>query len=165
MVPRIILAPLATNGLSSSLASISAVPKCPPSTFVGTLIVRGVVAARDLPPVQNNGLGNLESVRQCQARFAGQTQRTTEVFDTVDPIWPPGETMFMDVSLPLAQVTHRNESETNAVAAAAAMPTPTPEPLSRPILTVALFHAQCRPIQKNILPKRCSSLVTRMNRL
>jgi hypothetical protein len=144
--------------------------------IVGTLIVRGSRSGccerLAACPKQWSGKSlllslkrNIESVRQCQAKFAGQTQRTTEVFDTVDPIWPPGKTMFMDVSLPLAQVTHRNESETNAVAAAAAMPAPTPEPLSKPMLTVALFHAQCRPIQKNILPKRCSSLVARMNRL
>jgi hypothetical protein len=116
------------------------------SYIVGTLIVR-VVAARDLPPVQNTGLGNLYSYRSkgssnpyASVKFAGQTQRTTEVFDTVDPIWPRGETMFMDVSLPLSQVTHRNESDTT-VAAAAAVPAPTPDPLSKPILTVALFHA------------------------
>jgi hypothetical protein len=110
-------------------------------------------------------ISTLIAQKKCRIRTPVSSQRTTEVFDTVDPIWPPGKTMFMDVSLSLAQVTHRNESETNAVAAAAAMPTPTPEPLSKPMLTVALFHAQCRPIQKNILPKRCSSLVTRMNRL
>lgn len=113
------------------------------SYIVGTLIVR-VVAARDLQPVQNNGLGQLyrskgSSNPYASVKFAGQTQRTTEVFDTVDPVWPRNETMFMDVSLPLSQVTHRSETDTTVAAATA--PTPTPEPLPKPILTVAIFHA------------------------
>ena len=126
--------------------------------IVGTLIVR-VVAARDLESVQKGGFGILSSPSRAgrsrgtanpyaSVKFCGQTQRTTEVYDTVNPTWPRGETMFMDVSRPVSQVTYRSEQESDVevapVAAAAAAAPPvveSPEPFARPILTLAMFHA------------------------
>jgi len=130
-----------------------------PQYIVGTLIVR-IVAARDLEPIQKNGFGPFfagpagTSNPYASVRFNESTQRTTEVYDTVDPIWPRGETMFMDVSLPLSKVTHGKYNEfiqgvpPAAAAAAAAASVPTPEEpededvsIQKPILTVAMFHA------------------------
>lgn len=129
-----------------------------PQYIVGTLIVR-IVAARDLEPIQKNGFGQFLGQNQgtsnpyASVKFGGQTQRTTEVYDTIDPVWPRGETMFMDVSLPLSKVTHGNFNEPvhdgPPVAAAAAAPNTDDESeegesskqLSKPILTVAMFHA------------------------
>jgi hypothetical protein len=79
--------------------------------ILGTLIVR-VVAARDLEPVNRGGFGKMlfgggnlnyrgnnegSANPYASVRFGGTTQRTSEVFDTLDPIWPRGETMYMDV--------------------------------------------------------------------
>jgi hypothetical protein len=78
--------------------------------ILGTLIVR-VVAARDIEPVSRGGLGKMlfggNSSRSgphggsanpyASCRFGATTQRTSEVFDSLNPIWPRGETMYMDV--------------------------------------------------------------------
>lgn len=78
--------------------------------ILGTLIVR-VVAARDIEPVNRGGLGKMlfggNSSRSgphggtanpyASCRFGSTTQRTSEVFDSLNPIWPRGETMYMDV--------------------------------------------------------------------
>jgi hypothetical protein len=99
--------------------------------ILGTLIIR-VVSARalELPPgAGGSGSGGGGGVpggalmRQAlsfasgqpvgcgcnpyaSVRFNGTTQRTSEVFDSLDPVWPRQETMFMDVALPLTKVTH-----------------------------------------------------------
>ena len=39
-------------------------------------------------------------------KFGNSTQRTSEVYDTVDPVWPRQEAMFMDVSLPVGKIAH-----------------------------------------------------------
>lgn len=39
-------------------------------------------------------------------KFGNSTQRSSEVYDSLDPIWPRQETMFMDVSLPVEEMTH-----------------------------------------------------------
>ena len=39
-------------------------------------------------------------------QFGHSQQRTSEIFGTLDPVWPHGETMFMDVSLPIKNVAH-----------------------------------------------------------
>ena len=96
--------------------------------ILGTLIVR-VVAARDLTPVEHaGGLGKLlfgggsggggggfrgggggrsgslhhkgSANAYASVRFGSTTQRTTEVYGTVDPVWPRGEAMYMDVTHP-----------------------------------------------------------------
>lgn len=72
--------------------------------ILGTLVVR-VVAARDLPSVGGFGsfLLNPTASRHGTAnpyasvRFGGTTQRTSRVYDSTNPIWPRGESMFMDV--------------------------------------------------------------------
>ena len=97
--------------------------------ILGTLIVR-VVAARDLTAVlpDKGGIGNLLGLNASQrrggssriknshkrgggdggganpyasVRFGKSTQRSSQVFDTTDPIWPRGENMFLDVTHPV----------------------------------------------------------------
>jgi hypothetical protein len=140
--------------------------------ILGTLIVR-VVAARDLEPVQKNGLGQMvfgggsRSSRTnrvsgtanpyCSVKFGSSTQRTSEVFDSLDPMWPRQEAMFMDVSLSTSELTHpaipepsqtNNTSQSAASAPPAgrsALPSPTAAAAAykapSAVLTVALFHA------------------------
>jgi hypothetical protein len=73
-------------------------------------------------------------------KFGNSAQRSSEVFDTLDPIWPRQETMFMDVSLPLSELTHpeppsaaRDEAESLPQKDSSYKKPPT-------VLTVALFH-------------------------
>ena len=131
--------------------------------ILGTLIVR-VVAARDLEPAQKRGIGKFfggGKAAQSPARngrgggadgtanpyasvkFGTSTQRTTEVFDTLDPVWPRQETMFMDVSLPTHKLTHP-KAEDPGLAYAARMPNDSDHDndYERPntVLTVAMFH-------------------------
>jgi len=93
-------------------------PAMDPPYILGTLIVR-VVSARDLPPGHcGGGVGGLGEFLfggggrrgtanpYASVRFGSSVQRTSELYDTLDPVWPRGETMFMDVSLPLSHVTH-----------------------------------------------------------
>ena len=68
-------------------------------------------------------------------KFGNSTQRTSEVFDSLDPTWPRNEAMFMEVSLPVEELTHptmgtteisqqpQQEGEAVAVAAAASAAT------------------------------------------
>lgn len=81
--------------------------------ILGTLIVR-VVAARDLEAVHKHGLGNLffgggigkgqsrsgkgTANPYASVRFGDTIQRTSEAYETTDPIWPRGEAMYMDVT-------------------------------------------------------------------
>jgi U-box domain/C2 domain len=95
--------------------------------ILGTLIVR-VVAARDLEPVHKNTLGNLlfgNGIKNssggggggsggignsrsrskggtanpyASVRLGATTQRTSEAYETTDPIWSRGEAMYMDVT-------------------------------------------------------------------
>ena len=104
------------DGSHSSQAS----PSEPPY-ILGTLLVR-VVAARDLPPDTNNrqhhhGIGDFffgkggsggggSANPYASVKFGTSTQRTSELYDTLDPVWPRGETMFMDVSLPMSKTSH-----------------------------------------------------------
>lgn len=98
-----------------------ATPSEPPY-ILGTLIVR-VVAARDLPPDTNNrqhhhqgigdflfgqkgGKGSGSANPYASVKFGTSTQRTSQLYDTLDPVWPRGETMYMDVSLPLSKTSH-----------------------------------------------------------
>ena len=88
-------------------------------------------------------------------KFANTTQRTSEVFDTLDPIWPRQEAMFMDVSLPRSELTLPQQPANEGSGAssdcpnhsAAALPTDTPKivpkAFKRPnaVVSVALFHA------------------------
>jgi hypothetical protein len=157
--------------------------------ILGTLVIR-VVAARELESAGPSGLGKLffggdnrssgsnRSGRQgasanpyASVRFGNTTQRTSEVFHTVDPIWPRGEAMYMDVihsawdnTLATAASGTTSEVDTAKVEpsispTAKKIPdqsktkkapptspsddTTTSEPLEQalPILTVAIFHA------------------------
>jgi hypothetical protein len=118
---------------SSSYCASSASSTSPDDSneyILGTLVVR-VVAARDLDPVRKHGLGDLLwggsttnfkngggknlDVRErnrgtanpyASVRFGKTTQRTCEVPGTVDPVWPRGESMYMDV-------THSSPEEGN----------------------------------------------------
>jgi U-box domain/C2 domain len=77
--------------------------------ILGTLIVR-VVAARELEPVNKHGIGNLifgggfhkkqpgTANPYASVRYGRTTQRTSQVFESTDPIWPRGEAMYMDVT-------------------------------------------------------------------
>lgn len=130
-----------------------------PEYILGTLVVR-VVAARDLDPVERGGLGRIMfgggSRRRnsrsedgtanpyASVKFGKSTQRSSEVFDSLNPIWPRQETMFMDVALPLSHVTHSSPEGTSQ----SADPTDgSREPVqendsTKPptVLTVAIFH-------------------------
>jgi len=140
--------------------------------ILGTLIIR-IVAARDLEPVQKSGLidqflfggrqrssrmGRMDGSHRGSAnpyasiRYCGQSQRTSEVFDTTDPVWPRGETMYLDVTLPVSDMVleeddtfeSRND-DTRATAASSRQEKPLRPQLSsvlpKPILTVGVFHA------------------------
>jgi U-box domain/C2 domain len=135
-----------------------------PQYILGTLIVR-VVAAKNLEmPSHGGGGGGLFGVvgggcgggvnPYASVKFGNSTQRSSEVFDTLDPVWPRQETMFMDVSLPMSQLTH-SEPEDTSVARGSSdeddnnnnhNPTGTVDDpyagFKKPntILTVALFH-------------------------
>ena len=108
-----------------------------PHYILGTLVVR-VVAARNLEAVSKQGggggLGSLVFRKghgggdgsgvakrgggghggtanpYASVKFGTSTQRTSEVYDTVDPVWPRQEAMFMDVSLPVEKIAHADTS-------------------------------------------------------
>lgn len=134
--------------------------------ILGTLIVR-VVAARDLEPVQKGGLaqmvfgGGTRSSNKARDRqgtanpyasvkFGNSTQRSSEVYDTLDPVWPRQETMFMDVALPLSEVCHprfddidsASEGRASLSSSESSNGTSRSSEYKKPhsVLTVALFH-------------------------
>jgi hypothetical protein len=84
-----------------------------PPYILGTLVVR-VVAARDLEPVKKGGgFGHLllksgggSANPYASVKFGSTTQRSSEAFDTLDPIWSRQETMYMDVALPRSKLTY-----------------------------------------------------------
>ena len=107
--------------------------------ILGTLIVR-VVAARNLSSVNSPGLaqamggilfgGGGGSLRggsllrsnssanvnpYASVRFGSTTQRTSQVFGTVDPIWPRTEAMYLDVTHPPPQSLEDPVSTNNVV--------------------------------------------------
>ena len=112
------------------------------SYILGTLIVR-VIAARKLslgnPNKKQRRVSNHSNINPyASLRFHEQSQRTTECYSTSDPIWPRGETMFLDVSLPLQLVTfNKSQKETRPLSEGS--DTQILE-VEEPILTVALFH-------------------------
>lgn len=85
--------------------------------ILGTLIIR-VVAARDLEPVNSSispalfffgdrvdGMRSSGGQRHhgtsnpyASVRFGRTVQRTSPCFNTTDPVWPRGESMYMDVT-------------------------------------------------------------------
>jgi hypothetical protein len=91
--------------------------------ILGTLIVR-VVSAKNLevpnyggnPFFQSNNSAN----PYASVKFGNSTQRSSEVFNNLDPVWPRHESMFMDVSLPITQLTHPQIEDYVASSAAAA---------------------------------------------
>jgi len=137
--------------------------------ILGTLIIR-VVAARDLEPVQKGGLidqflfgGRQRSSRMgrmdgnhrgsanpyASIRYCGQSQRTSEVHGTTEPVWPRGETMYLDVALPVSDMVleeDENLNPSNAIASASLENTFKSSSMisslpPKPILTVGIFHA------------------------
>jgi U-box domain/C2 domain len=118
--------------------------------IVGTLIVR-VVAARNLAgsgliryPLKQSHRRIINTTTiynpYASVQFCGQSQRTSAVPDSTDPLWPRSEAMYLDVSLPLSQVTYRTSTQfhsgdTSSTVDAARTAIPPP------ILTVSLFHA------------------------
>jgi hypothetical protein len=87
-------------------------------------------------------------------KFGNTTQRTSEVFDTLNPLWPRQETMFMDVSLPKTSLTQPAAAESSSLEAstesatssarAASLPGATTNAAFQPpnaVMTVAMFHA------------------------
>eukprot|EP00980_Cylindrotheca_fusiformis_P008887 scaffold1900_cov123-Cylindrotheca_fusiformis.AAC.13 len=124
-----------------------------PLYILGTLIVR-VVAARDLEPVQKGGgfpmlkMSKGAANPYASVKFGTTTQRTSEVFDTLDPIWPRNETMFMDVALPISKLTHP-EVRIPQSGSSASMPEEDDDAVKKAAvqyekpnstMTVALFH-------------------------
>jgi len=57
-----------------------------------------------------NGGGNGTANPYASVKFGNSTQRTSEVYDTLDPVWPRQEAMFMDVSLPVGKIAHTDSS-------------------------------------------------------
>lgn len=93
--------------------------------ILGTLVVR-VVAARNLQAVNKQGLpgmifGEPRRSRQnrnsgggtsnpyASVRFGSTTQRTSQVYGTTEPLWPRGETMYMDVIHPSVELDEQGE--------------------------------------------------------
>jgi hypothetical protein len=107
--------------------------------ILGTLIVR-VVAARHLdggwmlrsPSKHQRSFNPYASVK-----FRGQTQRTSAVPDSVDPLWPRAEAMYMDVALPRSQVTFATSTTPIHASDGSEEVAPIPEP----IVSISLFHA------------------------
>ena len=91
--------------------------------ILGTLVVR-VVAAKNLEVPNHGGnpffSSNNSANPYASVKFGNSTQRSSEVFNNLDPVWPRHESMFMDVSLPLAQLTHPQIEDYAAAAAASA---------------------------------------------
>ncbi len=122
-----------------------------PQYILGTLVVR-VVAARDLEPIQKGGLGQVvfgngkrasgsgTANPYASVKFGESTQRSSEVYDTLDPIWPRQEAMFMDVSLPASHIAHSDAADTMSFETENP---PESNIYKKPttMLTVALFHA------------------------
>lgn len=85
--------------------------------ILGTVIVR-VVAARGLvdPNLHGTGFGgvfrnNAAAVNPyASVKFGKTTQRTSDIYSTLNPVWPRDEVFFMDVSLPVSELTHSTES-------------------------------------------------------
>eukprot|EP00533_Pseudo-nitzschia_delicatissima_P000737 CAMPEP_0116077856 /NCGR_PEP_ID=MMETSP0327-20121206/287_1 /TAXON_ID=44447 /ORGANISM="Pseudo-nitzschia delicatissima, Strain B596" /LENGTH=552 /DNA_ID=CAMNT_0003568353 /DNA_START=228 /DNA_END=1886 /DNA_ORIENTATION=+ len=137
--------------------------KHPPSVaeeeeyMLGTVIVR-VVAARGLVnPNSRGGVFRNSSAAvnpYASVKFGKTTQRTSDLYSTVNPVWPRDEVFFMDVSLPVSQLTHSPESSTSEEAASslpkndnsdnsAALledPYSNYEKPENTMLTVAIFH-------------------------
>lgn len=131
--------------------------------ILGTLIVR-VVAARDLPAV-NSGLGKLLFGKHkrphekggtanpyASVRFGDTVQRTSQVFQTTDPLWPRHETIYMDVTHPpfrdhttttSTQTTVKLGSSSALKAQSSSSDTNKEETqeLRKPLLTIACFHS------------------------
>lgn len=145
--PTAFVKPGKKEGLEKKGSQVQNVPQY----ILGTLVVR-VVAARDLEPVQKGGLGqvvfgngkrstgNGTANPYASVKFGDCTQRSSEVYDSLDPIWPRQEAMFMDVSLPASQVAHNESTETTSYETGN---TAEDKKYQKPptILTVALFHA------------------------
>jgi len=87
-----------------------------PQYLLGTIIVRVVAAKRLENPNYDGGVSfaSFRSNRNFSAsvnpyasvNFGNSTQRGSEVYSSVNPVFPRDEIMFMDVSLPLSQLTH-----------------------------------------------------------
>jgi hypothetical protein len=91
--------------------------------ILGTLIVR-VVSAKNLE-VPNYGINpffqsNISANPYTSVKFGNLTQRSSEVFNNLDPVWPRHESMSMDVSLSITQLTHPQIEDYAAASAAAA---------------------------------------------
>ncbi len=146
--------------------------------ILGTLIVR-VVAARGLESVGGGGFGKLlfggdarnprssggrQAARKAgspnpyaSVRFGTTTQRTSEVYNTVDPIWPRGESMYMDVVQPKWEQLSGESSDVKSSSSSddslgkrsskihygknSREMVQKHREVARPILTVAVFHA------------------------
>jgi hypothetical protein len=117
--------------------------------ILGTLIVR-VVAARGLEVPAFGGVFRSNPNPYASVKFGSSTQRSSEVFDTLDPVWPRHETMFMDVSVPATQLTHPElednpHSENSTSESSGNNHSENEDPYHRykkpnTILTVAIFH-------------------------
>lgn len=92
-----------------------------PEHILGTIIVR-VVAARGLVNSNRHDNGGFFRNSSTSAavnpyasvKFGKTTQRTSEVYSTLNPVWPRDEVFFMDVSLPVSQLTHSPESSSSS---------------------------------------------------
>lgn len=136
--------------VSKPKASKSAIPE-EPEYVLGTIIVR-VVAARGLEnPIpregffRNNSSGSATNP-YASIKFGKTTQRTSEVYSTLDPIWPRGEVFFMDVSLPESQVKHSlpedGSPESSSSSSSLEDPFYNYQQPDNTTLTVALFHKE-----------------------
>ena len=95
--------------------------------MLGTVIVR-VVAARGIinPNQRENGFGGVFRNSSASTavnpyasvKFGKTTQRTSDLYSTLNPVWPRDEVFFMDVSLPVSQLTHSLELSTSEEAVA-----------------------------------------------
>jgi hypothetical protein len=89
--------------------------------ILGTIIIR-VVAARGLENPNYGGtntgfFGGRNSSSSsatinpyASVKFGTSTQRGSEVYSSLDPVFPRDEIMFMDVSVPLSQLTHSSSN-------------------------------------------------------
>ena len=131
--------------------------------ILGTIIIR-VVAARGLENPNYSGMTtgffNRNSSSSsatinpyASVKFGTSTQRGSEVYSSLDPVFPRDEVMFMDVSVPLSLLTHSssnnqiNDGEAHVSSSSSSPINENNEDLysgyNKPdntILTVALFH-------------------------
>ena len=117
--------------------------------ILGTLLVR-LVAARCIRSVQKKsgmfdryGRDGGSTNAFGEISFLGQTQRTSQIYDSVDPSWPRNEEYYFDVSLPVPKLAAVEVNESNNKSHLGGRESKEPRiEAPKPILSVCLMHTE-----------------------